>query len=254
MPAKVAFFDFAGCEGCQLTVIDALQTHSELLEAVEIVQFREASSRRDDDYQIAFVEGACARPSDEDRLRAIRSQAQIVIALGACAHLGGVNALRNRQPLAEARRVVYGENGGGRDCYDPRPISAVIPVDGCLPGCPIDAAELLRTVRNLLQGRNPQLPDYPVCAECRLRENVCLAARGGFCLGSVVRAGCGAICPTAAVGCDGCRGLLPDANLDWLRAALAERGVTDETFDAHLGLFLTYEMMNKEAATHERHH
>ena len=37
---KVAIFDFACCEGCQLTVIDALQTHLELLEAVEIVQFR----------------------------------------------------------------------------------------------------------------------------------------------------------------------------------------------------------------------
>ena len=31
---KVAFFDFASCEGCQLTVVDALQTHLELVEAV----------------------------------------------------------------------------------------------------------------------------------------------------------------------------------------------------------------------------
>ena len=38
---KIAFFEFTSCEGCQLTVIDSLQTHPELLDAVEIVQFRE---------------------------------------------------------------------------------------------------------------------------------------------------------------------------------------------------------------------
>ena len=39
---KVAFFDFACCEGCQLTVVDSLQTQLDLLDAVEIVQFRAA--------------------------------------------------------------------------------------------------------------------------------------------------------------------------------------------------------------------
>jgi len=92
---KVAFFDFACCEGCQLTVIDALQTHLDLLDAVEIVQFREAMTEKGEDYQIAFIEGSCTRASDEARLKRIREQADIVVALGACAHLGGINALKN---------------------------------------------------------------------------------------------------------------------------------------------------------------
>ena len=33
---RVAIFDFACCEGCQLTVVDSLQTHLELVEMVEI--------------------------------------------------------------------------------------------------------------------------------------------------------------------------------------------------------------------------
>ena len=106
---KIAFFDFAGCEGCQLTVLDSLQTHTELLNAVEIVQFREAMSERNDDYQIALIEGSYTRPSDEVRLQAIRDQAQIVVALGACAHLGGVNAVRNVHRLEEIKSYVYGE-------------------------------------------------------------------------------------------------------------------------------------------------
>jgi len=31
---KIAFFDFASCEGCQLTVVDALQTYPDLLDDV----------------------------------------------------------------------------------------------------------------------------------------------------------------------------------------------------------------------------
>mgnify|MGYP000082084761 CR=1 FL=1 len=92
---KIAFFDFTSCEGCQLTVVDSLQTHVELLDAVEIVQFREAMTERGEDYIIAFIEGSCVRKSDEDRLKKIREQAVFVVALGACAHLGGVNAIRN---------------------------------------------------------------------------------------------------------------------------------------------------------------
>ena len=77
---KVAFFDFSSCEGCQLTVVDSLETHLDLLNAVEIVNFREAISDRGQDYAVAFVEGSCTRQSDEARLNAIREQAAIVVA------------------------------------------------------------------------------------------------------------------------------------------------------------------------------
>ena len=40
---KIAFFDFTSCEGCQLTVVDLLQTHLGLLDLVEIVEHISAS-------------------------------------------------------------------------------------------------------------------------------------------------------------------------------------------------------------------
>ncbi|MGB9521984.1 MAG: NADH:ubiquinone oxidoreductase, partial [Anaerolineales bacterium] len=76
---KIAFFDFTSCEGCQLTVVDSLQDHPELLNVVDIVQFREAMTEKGEDYQIAFVEGSCTRASDEPRLKKIREQAAIVV-------------------------------------------------------------------------------------------------------------------------------------------------------------------------------
>src|SRR5574341_562707 len=169
---KVAFFDFTSCEGCQLTVVDALQDHPDLLEAVEIVQFREAmtDAQRGEDYLIAFVEGACTRQSDEARLKAIRERAAIVVALGACAHLGGVNALKYLQALDEARRYVYGDQAEWYDTYDVRPVEAGIPVDYFIPGCPIDREEFVACVKALLLGKKLPIPDYPVCVECKLRD------------------------------------------------------------------------------------
>jgi coenzyme F420-reducing hydrogenase gamma subunit len=245
---KIAFFDFTSCEGCQLTVIDALQTHPELLEVVEIVEFREAMSEKSDRYYIAFIEGSCVRESDEARLRDIRRRAAIVVALGACAHLGGINAIRNLHDLEDARHYVYDDKGHWFENYDVRAISQVIEVDAVIPGCPIDRKEFVQVVRTLLQGREPQLPSYPVCIECKLNENVCIYDRGGVCLGPITRAGCHAICPAYGVGCDGCRGLIPFPKVDSLKEVLAERGLTKEEIDNKLSFFLTNQIAQKELA------
>ena len=175
---KVAFFDFTGCEGCQLTVIDALQTHPELLDAVEIVEFREAMSEKSDRYYIAFVEGSCSRESDEARLRQIRERAAVVVALGACAHLGGVNAIRNNQDPQQVRSYVYGDKADWFDSYRARGIAEVIDVDAVIPGCPIDRDEFVKVVRSLLQGRIPGRPTSQSAsnASCRKTSASLIAA------------------------------------------------------------------------------
>jgi coenzyme F420-reducing hydrogenase gamma subunit len=245
---KVAFFDFTSCEGCQLTVVDSLQDHPELLDAVDIVQFREAMSEKGEDYAIAFIEGSCTRPGDEPRLRAIREQAAIVVALGACAHLGGVNAIRNRMPLQEVREYVYGDRAGWFETYEPRPIGAVIKVDAAIPGCPIDRREFIKAVTHLLQGRMPVIPDQALCIECKLKENICVYTQGKVCLGPITLAGCDAICPTYGDGCEGCRGLIANPNIEAMRQVMHEHGLTDEAIDAKLSMFLTNQIMALEEA------
>jgi len=75
------------------------------------------------------------------------------------------------------------------------------------------------------------LPDYPVCVECKKRDNVCLYDIGMVCLGPVTRAGCDAICPTHKSACEGCRGLVPDPNKNSMRDVLAKNGISlDEVF------------------------
>jgi sulfhydrogenase subunit delta len=239
---KVAFFDFASCEGCQLTVVDSLQTHLELLDTVEIVQFREAMTEKGEDYLVAFVEGSCTRKSDEERLLKIREQAAVVVALGACAHTAGINALKNLQPsLSGVRQYVYGDKWEWYETYPARPISAVIPVDAIVPGCPIDRVEFLDVVKKLLLGRKPSIPDYPLCVECKLKENVCLFDKGGTCLGPITRAGCGAICPTYGDGCEGCRGPIPNPNENAMKDVLEKAGLTAAQMLASMTMFNAYE-------------
>ena len=244
---KVAFFDFACCEGCQLTVVDALQTHLDLLDAVEIVQFREAMTEMGEDYQIAFIEGSCTRESDEERLFKIREQAAIVVALGACAHLGGINALKNLHPLEEVRKWVYGDKADWYETYEARPISEVIEVDAVIPGCPIDREEFIRVVKAMLLGKSLPIPDYPVCVECKLKENACLLLEGKPCLGPVARAGCDAICPTYGSGCEGCRGLIPNPNENAMKDVLAEANLTVDEIMGHFTMFNAYQMQREEA-------
>jgi sulfhydrogenase subunit delta len=243
---KIAFFDFTGCEGCQLTAVDALQNHPELLEAVEIVQFREAMSRADDDYQVAFVEGSCSRATDEERLKNIRSRAQIVIAFGACAHLGGVNALRSWHSTQEVGSYVYGEMARFYPSEEAKPVSMVIPVDGFIPGCPIDRDEFIQSVKRLLFGQLPEIPDYPVCMECKLNETICRLAGGEGCLGPITRAGCKAVCPAYGVGCLGCRGPVSDPNIRGLKIAQATYSIDEEVAKEQLEFFQSYLMRKGE--------
>jgi coenzyme F420-reducing hydrogenase gamma subunit len=233
--------------------VDSLQTYLDLLDAVEIVQFREAISDMGEDYAVAFIEGSCTRKSDEARLHKIREQAAIVVALGACAHTAGVNALKNLHPLEDVRKWVYGDKADWYETYEARPISAVIEVDAVVPGCPIDREEFIKVVKAVLLGKKPPVPDYPVCVECKLKENVCLFHIGKFCMGPVTRAGCGAICPTYGDGCEGCRGPIPHPNQDAMKDVLTEAGLTVEQVMSRFTMFNTYvvQEMAQEAAAEE---
>jgi len=245
MKPKIAFFDFASCEGCQLQVVNLEAEMLDVVGAVEIVQFREAMTEKSDDYAIAFVEGSITREKDIPRLQGIRKQASILVALGACATIGGVNGLKNFQPLDEVRRYVYGEKAPWYDTFPARPIDAVVPVDHYIHGCPIHKAEFIRVVQSLLLGKKPEIPSYPVCVECKRAGNVCVFELGITCLGPVTRAGCGAWCPTYRDNCAGCRGLVPNPNLNAEKEVLGKYGLTVDQAVNQFRLFLGYSEVAK---------
>ena len=225
MKPKIGIFDFAGCEGDELQIVNLEEQLLDLLGHVDVVSFREASSAHSDDYDIAFVEGSITRESDEARLREIRKNAKILVAIGACATIGGLNAIKNLHDLDDVKRYVYGEDGKHFETYATRPLDAVVKVDAYVHGCPINRDEFLQVVKALLLGKKPDIPNYPVCVECKKAENVCVFEKGQFCMGPVTRAGCDATCVTEGSVCWGCRGFVDDPNTDAQRDVLSKYGL-----------------------------
>ena len=234
---RVAFFDFASCEGCQLQVINLEEDLLKVLEAVDVVTFREAMKEQSDDYDIAFVEGSITRKSDEERLNTIRRNAKVLIALGSCATLGGINCLKNFHEQEYVKKLVYGDKASSYETYPSRPLKAVVPVDFEIHGCPINRDEFATVLKGLLLGKKPEIPNFPVCVECKMAENICVFERGITCMGPVTRAGCGACCITEGSFCWGCRGLVDDPNADSQRDVLATHGLSLQDI---LGKFRLY--------------
>lgn len=222
---KVAVFGFTGCEGCQLQLSNNEQNLKDLFDLIEVVEFRLISSDKLGGYGIAFVEGSITTSREVQALKEIRKQAQILVAMGACACLGGVNNLRSRCDLLDAVEEVYGEHN-----IESGPIlrvSDVVPVDIELPGCPISKTEFEWLVRELILGIEPRFPRYPVCFECKQRINTCVMDMGILCLGPVTQAGCNAVCPRNRAGCWGCRGPAEETNYESLVEILREHGFSD---------------------------
>ena len=241
---KVAFFEFSDCEGCQLCAIDL--TPEELLDlinVVDIVEFREAMSEKSDTYDVAIVEGTINRESDIPRLKKIRETAAILVALGSCAHIAGINALKNFQSKEEYQQAVYADDPTKYETTTAMALHEIVPVDAFIPGCPIDTQEFLRVVKNVVLGKDPGIPDYPVCVECKQNENVCVYEKGIQCLGPVIRAGCGARCPSNGGYCYGCRGVIPEPNINSQQDIMQKYNLTFEQMKDKFKLFL---QRNKE--------
>ncbi len=245
---RVAFFDFASCEGCQLQIANLEEDIIDVADKVDIVAFREVMKEESDAYDIAFVEGSVMRPMDEERLKTIRERADILIALGACAHLGCVQRMGNQWPAEERLTAVYGDSEAAAEAMKDNPFFAnfqtkaldeVVEVDHAILGCPIDRDEFVKVLVALLSGKKPPIPDYPVCVECKKKENICLFQQGKVCMGPVTRAGCGAACPTFGSECEGCRGYISHPEENAQADVLEEYGLSAEEI-MHRKTMFTY--------------
>jgi len=238
---RVAIFDFACCEGCQLQIVNLEEEILNLIDVVDVVEWREAMSEQSHEYDIAIIEGSITREEDAKRLEVIRSRAKILIALGACATMGGVNKMKNNFDLNEVRECVYGEDGKMQhlDTQLTKAVDEVVQVDFKIHGCPINGAEFAQILRSLLVGKAPFVPDYPVCVECKANENICRYEYNEICLGPIIRAGCGAPCPTAGWRCFGCRGMVDNPNVEAAQEVMDKYGLTVDDLKQKMVLFNT---------------
>jgi sulfhydrogenase subunit delta len=240
MKPTLGVFSFTSCSGCQLEII----AHQEdifldLVKKVRILHFPIVQQKSDyDELDIAIVEGSISTRKQAEQVQKIREKAKLVIALGACATHGGVNSIRNTANDKSVERKVY-----GKQCPLPS-IKAVgidkyITVDYYLRGCPPVKEEFTRVFKELLLGLKPFVYNQPVCTECLIKENGCLLKKGELCLGPITVGGCGAICPSNNLVCDGCRGPTEDANLDALQEAMECGGISKSELKRLVSIYNT---------------
>jgi coenzyme F420-reducing hydrogenase gamma subunit len=167
-------------------------------------------------------------PHDAERIRQVRRLSRHLVTIGACATAGGVQALKNFGDVNEFVSIVYASPDYISTLETSTPISAHVPVDFELHGCPIDKRQLLEVITAFLHGRRPNIPSTSVCMECKRRGTVCvMVAHGTPCLGPVTHAGCGALCPSYDRGCYGCFGPMETPNTVSLTRQLKVLGMRE---------------------------
>jgi sulfhydrogenase subunit delta len=226
---KLAVWKFASCDGCQLTLLDCEDEFLAVAGAVEIAYFVEATRAVvKGPYDLSLVEGSITTAHDAERIREVRRQSKKLVTIGACATAGGIQALRNFADVGAFTSIVYAHPEYISTLATSSPISAHVPVDFELRGCPINKQQLIEVLTAFIVDRKPVTPAHSVCVECKLKGNVCVTvAHGTPCIGPVTHAGCGALCPSYDRGCYGCFGPMETPNAPALSRELARLGMSE---------------------------
>ncbi|WP_215907377.1 NADH-quinone oxidoreductase subunit B family protein [Geomonas anaerohicana] len=238
---KLAITGLTACSGCQLTLLNCEDELPELLARCELVYFplAESGNKLEVQFDAAIVEGAVSTPKDLELLFRLRNASKVLVAYGTCALFGGVAAMNNmtcsRHDLLQA---VFGAAEKLPESFAPAPLANYVSVDAVVTGCPPEKQEIAELLAALAAGTLPPPRSYPVCTECRSRENLCLLLeKNELCLGPVVQGGCNARCPATGIVCEGCRGPVREANVAQELELLLERGFGRDEIERRMSRF-----------------
>ncbi len=242
---KLGFYGITGCAGCLLSVIFN-RVLAEITDKAEVKSFpfiKENDTKEHLD--IILLEGVVANNHDLETLKKLRKQCDVLIALGACATLGGVPALRNFQNRQNFESLLFHKAIEIAD-IDPQPVDRFVKIDYYIEGCPPDKDEIRSVINDLLLGKKPIMYSKPVCIECRKNKNPCLLQQGKPCIGPITRGGCNAVCVNGGLVCWGCRGPVPDGNFRLMTQVLKEKGYDEGFIRSRISTFEGWKLKEDE--------
>lgn len=230
----LAIFSLTSCEGCQFELLGFYDHFQKITDYYNIENFRLGQEiNLPGPFDVAIIEG---NPDSDDQisfLKQIRKHAKTIIAIGACAHMGGIQSQRNQFPKKFINKS------------QTKSVPDIIKVDYVVPGCPISHREIYRCLMDVYWDKKFDLPDLAVCFECRQNQNECLIKKGKPCLGPITRAGCDSICINNGEACLGCRGPIDQANFPKMREILGTILEEDEIKN-WLTIYGDYEQIYKK--------
>ncbi|OGT99912.1 MAG: NADH:ubiquinone oxidoreductase [Geobacteraceae bacterium GWC2_48_7] len=236
----IAIAGLTACSGCQLTFLNCEEELPEIAQRFVVDYFPMGLTERlmTGPIDVAFVEGAISTPDDLETIIKLRSCSRLLVAFGTCALWGGIAAMKNDESRKQLAEAIYGPAAASLMTFNPQPFHRFVKVDFAITGCPPEKGELLTTLAALLRGTLPVFPHYPVCTECRNRENLCLLIEcNEICLGPLIQAGCNARCPAVGIKCEGCRGPVTEANVAAETDLLLSKGFSREEIVSRMQRF-----------------
>jgi NAD-reducing hydrogenase small subunit len=169
---KIATASLAGCFGCHMSILDI---DERILDLIELIDFNKSPvtdiKKFTEEIEIGIIEGGCCNSENVHVLKDFRKHCKILVALGECAMMGGLPAMRNNIPIEECLNEAY---LNGPSTYNPEgiipndtelpiildkvyPCHEIVKIDYFLPGCPPRADLIWDALLTLATGKDFEL-------------------------------------------------------------------------------------------------
>jgi len=207
MKLKIAIYWGAACGGCDVAILDTHEKLLDIADAADIYLWPIAMDFKYDDVRkmedgyldVTMYNGAVRNSENEEIAQLLRRKSKVMIALGSCAHMGGIPSLANFYTREEILNRVYIESesttneenvlpteawndSDGEELELPRfyntvkALDQVVDVDYYIPGCPpvplqiFSAFTLIRD--GMLPGKGAVLGagDRALCDQCERKK------------------------------------------------------------------------------------
>jgi len=207
MKLKIGIYWGAACGGCDVAILD---THEKLLEIAGMVdiylwpvamdfKYGDVRAMKDRSLDAVLFSGGVRNSENEEIAKLLRDKAKIMIALGACAQLGGIPGLANMYTRDEIMRRVYieSESTQNKEGIVPlesvkqdrfnlelprlhnvvKTLSQVVDVDYTIPGCPPASLQIYSALGLIWDDMLPKkgsvigAGDRALCDECARKKS-----------------------------------------------------------------------------------
>ena len=200
---QIALYWGAACGGCDVAVLDTDEFILDIAAAADIRlwpiatdgKYHDVEQMKDGELDLCFFNGAVRNSENEHIAKLLRQKSKVLVAFGACSHLGGIPGLANLTTKEEIFSTAYLHNPsiepGNQTLPHPETsapvgplhipvfykrvykLSDVVEVDYYLPGCPPAPLQVKNVVLAIVGGKLPPkgsvvgASDRAVCDDCQ---------------------------------------------------------------------------------------
>ena len=203
---KIGIYWAASCGGCDVAIVDIHEKVLDLVAAADILfwpcamdfKYKDVEAMPDKHLDAVLFTGAVRNSENEHLAKLLRAKSKLLVAFGACAHLGGIPGLANFTTRDAIMQTVYKDSPSTQNpdgvlprtsvkvpegeltiptMYDRvRSLGQTVPVDYFVPGCPPDPAQIWAVIGVLASGKLPPkgsvvgCSDKAMCEDCKRKK------------------------------------------------------------------------------------